>query len=76
MTACKWLERDATGRPRCEHGWAHKAGRHWRCRSKSLANSLRYYRTDVGREKERLRNARDDVRVRKQLYELTRIPVS
>lgn len=43
QSPCKWLERDETGRPRCEHGWAYKMSRgRWGC-PKSRAETLRRY---------------------------------
>lgn len=72
---CVWLERDDTGRPRCEHGWAHKAGDRWRCPLKATVNNRRWRRTEPGREFVRRRNASDSQRSYKALYELTRIRV-
>lgn len=71
-----WLERDDTGRPRCEHGWAHKGGRRWRCPAKKYVSDRRYDSTPQGREVIRRRNADGRTQSRKALYELTRVRVS
>ncbi len=73
---CKWLERNDEGRPRCEHGWAHKAGKAWRCPQKAYLNTSRYDRTEKGRAYMALRNADPYAKSRKELYELSRIRVS
>lgn len=73
---CRWLERDVTGRPRCQHGWAHKAsaGR-WRCREKHRLNNLRWSHTESGREAKRRKNATAAAKLSKVLYELTRVRI-
>ncbi len=75
--ACKWLERDAEGRPRCEHGWACKANKTgWRCRLKHSIDQRKYTQTEKGRATQRRRNASEAKKSSKALYELTRIRVS
>lgn len=76
MPACDWLERDSEGRPRCVHGWAHKAGRSYRCREKNMSANRKYNRTEQGRESQRRQNAKPHTKSSKALHELTRIRVS
>lgn len=76
MNRCKWVSRDDTGRPSCEHGRAHKAGDRWRCPHKALVNNRKYDRTEKGRETMRRGNASESKRSSKELYELTRVRVS
>ena len=73
---CGWIDRDAEGRPSCQHGPAHKAGDRWRCPHKAYVNNRKYDRTEKGREYMRRLNATDAARSSKELYELTRIRVS
>ena len=77
QNACRWLERDDTGRPRCEHGWAHsQGGGNWRCPFKAYENLRRYRQTEKGRATLRRSNSSDSTRGSKALYELTRVRVS
>lgn len=73
LPACKWIDRDDTGRPRCEHGWAISAGPRWNCPEKARDNLRRYRATSKGRETQRRYNASDAGRSSKDLYELTRV---
>ena len=76
-SACRWIERDAAGRPRCAHGWAHsQGGGNWRCPFKAKENLRRYRATEKGRETNRRFNGSESARGSKALYELTRVRVS
>jgi hypothetical protein len=54
QSPCKWIERDAEGRPRCEHGWATSGGGgRWHCRKKQREAQLRYAPSEAAEEKKR-----------------------
>lgn len=72
---CKWLSRDESGRPSCEHGPAIAAGKWWRCREKHYQSCLRYDRSEKGRATILKSNASEPQKSSKALYELTRIRI-
>lgn len=86
---CKWLERDAEGRPRCEHGWAYSRGQTWACPAKDAEKQRRYRATDKGqaavrrwveseggREASRKWNQSDHGKSLKALHDMCRVRIS
>jgi len=53
LSPCKWIERDETGRPRCEHGWAYGACGRWRCPEKTRVTQRKYEDSAKGVESRR-----------------------
>jgi hypothetical protein len=59
---CIWIERDETGRPRCEHGWAIPAGRKgrdwWQCAERRRVSQRKHRHTEEWRAKHRVNHKR------------------
>lgn len=73
LSPCKWIDRDDHGRPRCEHGWAHRDGNFWGCPRKHTDRTRRYRATEAGRVARLRENQTEHAKVGKQIYDLTRI---
>lgn len=81
LPPCQWVGRDADGRPRCEHGWAHRNGRDgnrqlWRCPEHAAVKLRRFRATEAGRAARARENRSESARLSKTLYALTYIRVN
>ena len=65
---CQWIARDSEGRPRCEHGWALRAGT-WRCPEKRRRAVLKYRLSEKGMQTKGRWNQSETGRASKQRYE-------